>query len=235
MYDAFISYSRADLPAVQDLERRLAERGLRSFLDVTSLRAGEYWPPQLGRAMQNSRLVVLCWSARAAASDWVRLEVHLSISATKPVRVLPWLLDSAPLLPELQGLQGIPGPEPARVVTEVLFERWRHHRRMAATLGAGVVILAPVLWFSPRFFTRQSKALRGHIVDEKGDTVADATIEVDGVRADTNSSGEFALVLSGPPARRTLKVTVSKRGFRRRTIDTQSDVPDLGIVLLKDK
>ena len=37
MYDAFISYSRGDLPTVQRLKQQLDERRLRVFLDLDSL------------------------------------------------------------------------------------------------------------------------------------------------------------------------------------------------------
>jgi hypothetical protein len=235
MYYAFISYSRADLPAVQCLKRQLDERQLRVFLDLDSLRAGQDWPPQLGRAVQGSRMMVLCWSAQAAKSDWVKAEINHSLSTSKPVPVLPWLLDSTPLPPMLQQRHGIQGTDPAPVVNEIADERRRHHRRVAATLVVGAVVLAPAVWLSPRIFTPQSIAFRGHVVDDQGNAVAGAVIEADGVRVDTNRSGEFALVLPGPPSRRALRVTAWKPGYRKRTIDTQSDVPDLGVVLEKDR
>src|ERR1017187_4102916 len=76
MYDAFISYSRRDLRVVQGLKRQLDERRLRVFLDLDSLRAGEDWAPRLGAAVQESRMMVLCWSAQADKSDWVRAEIN---------------------------------------------------------------------------------------------------------------------------------------------------------------
>jgi hypothetical protein len=233
MYYAFISYSRADLPTVQGLKRQLDERRLRVFLDLESLHAGQDWPPQLGGAVQKSRMVVLCWSAQAAKSDWVKAEINHSLITKK--RVLPWLLDNTPLPPMLQQRHGIQGTDPAPVVKEIADESKRHHRRLAATLVVGAVILALAMWFLPQIFTRQSVPFLGHVVDDQGNAVASATIEADGIRADTNTSGEFALVLPGPPSKRALRVTVKKPGYRNRTIDTQSDVPDLGVVLEKDR
>jgi hypothetical protein len=233
MYYAFISYSRADLPTVQGLKRQLDERRLRVFLDLESLHAGQDWPPQLGGAVQKSRMVVLCWSAQAAKSDWVKAEINHSLITKK--RVLPWLLDNTPLPPMLQQRHGIQGTDPAPVVKEIADESRRHHRRLAATLVAGAVVLALALWLSPRVFTPQSLAFRGHVIDQQGNAVADATVEADGGRVDTNRSGEFALVLPGPPSRRALRVTAWKPGYRKRAIDTQSDVPDLGVVLEKDR
>src|SRR5947207_2914666 len=114
MYDAFISYSRCDLRAVQGLKRQLDEQSLTVFLDLDSLRAGEDWLPQFGRALQNSRMTALCWSTQAAASEWVRAEINHCLST--PVPVLPWLLDSTPLPSMLVQTQGIPGTDAAPVV-----------------------------------------------------------------------------------------------------------------------
>ena len=235
MYDAFISYSRLDLSAVQGLKRQLEERRLCFFLDVDSLRAGQDWPPQLGSAVQDSRMMVLCWSGHAAKSDWVRAEINHSLSTRRPVRVLPWLLDSTPLPPMLRQKHGFRGTDPAPVVNVIAKARSRHRRRRGATLAACAVVLVPALWLSPRVFTTQSVAFHGHVVDEQGDAVAGATIEADGIRTETNTSGEFVLVLHGPPSKRSLRVTAGKPGYRKRSIDTQSDVPDLGVALEKER
>jgi hypothetical protein len=235
MYDAFISYSRSDLPAVRDLMRKLDERRLRVFLDLERLRLGRDWPPQLGGAVQGSRMMVLCWSEQAATSDWVKAEIHHSLSTKKPVPVLPWLLDSTPLPAMLRQRQGIQGTDTARVVDAIADERRRHRRRAAVTWVASAVIVAPALWWSPRVLTRQSITFRGHVMDERGNAVAGATVEAGGLRGGTNPSGEFALVLPGPPSRRALRVTVWKPGYRRSTKETQADVPDLGVVLERER
>jgi hypothetical protein len=233
MYDAFISYSRLNLPTVQGLKRQCDERRLHVFLDIGSLRAGEDWPPQLGSSVRDSRMMVLCWSAEAQASEWVSAEIKYCHLAKKPV--LPWLLDGTPLPPLLQKTHGIQGTDPTKVVNELADRRRQHCRRMAAFLVVGAVLLASVVWFSPQVFFRQSMGFRGHVIDEQGNAVIGATIEADGVRADTNTSGEFAVVLPGPPSRRALRVWAWKPGYRKRTVDTQSDVPDLGVVLEKDR
>jgi hypothetical protein len=233
MWDAFISYSRSDLAAIQGLERKVEERGLCVFVDRDRLRPGEDWPPKLGAAIKDSRMVVLCWSANAAGSDWVKAEIKHSLLMGR--QVLPWLLDNTPLPPMLQQKHGVQGTDPAPIVNVIADERRRFHRRRAAALLGGAVVLAPAFWWSRRFFTQQSMAFRGHVVDQQGNAVPGATIEADGIRADTNTSGEFKLVLPGPPSTRALRVHVSKAGYRSRIIETQSDVPDLGVVLEKDQ
>ena len=235
MYDAFISYSHSDLPVVQDLKRLLDDRRLRVFLDTASLRAGKDWPPQLGAGIQASRMMVLCWSAQAASSDWVKSEINHSLSSKRPVPVLSWLLDQTPLPAMLQKTQGITGADPAPVVEFVAKGRRRHQRRVTAAVVACGVILAPAVWWAPRMLTAQSITFRGHISDEQGNAIAGATVAADGIRVNTNASGGFDFVLRGTASRRPLQVNVKKPGYREKTVDTQSDVPDLGVVLERDQ
>jgi hypothetical protein len=143
-YDAFISYSRANLPVVEVLKRSLDGRGLRAFLALADLRAGREWPPQLGRALQRSRMMVLCWSADAAASEWVLAEINYCLLAKKPV--LPWLLDSTPLPTTLQQTQGVAGKDPAPVVDLVADRRSRHRVRLSIAGVATAALLVPALW-----------------------------------------------------------------------------------------
>ncbi len=42
-HDVFLSYSRADTAAAEDLRRRLADARLRAFLDRYALPAGQPW------------------------------------------------------------------------------------------------------------------------------------------------------------------------------------------------
>jgi hypothetical protein len=235
MYDAFISYSRSDLPTIMNLKEQIDKRHLRAFLDVDSLRAGQNWPPQLGAAVQKSRMMVLCWSERAAVSDWVRAEVNHSLSTRTPVPVLPWLLDSTPLPPMLGQMHGIRGTDPVPVVNLIAETRTVHQRRAGLALGAGSIVLAPALWVTLLVLARQSTDFHGHVVDEQGNAVAGAMIEAASAHATTATNGEFALKLPGPRSRRELQVTIKKPGYRLRTIRTQYDVPDLGVVLEKDR
>ena len=46
-YDVFLSYSRADSPAAENLRARLTEAGLSAFLDRYGLPAGQNWQPWL--------------------------------------------------------------------------------------------------------------------------------------------------------------------------------------------
>ena len=94
MYDAFISYSRKDLAMVAQLKQCCDSLRLKVFFDSASLRAAEAWPAQIGDSIKHARLLTLCWSASAAASDWVQAEIRFALMAQKPI--VPWRLDNAP-------------------------------------------------------------------------------------------------------------------------------------------
>lgn len=228
LYDAFISYARGDLAFAESLKKGLDAEHLQAFIDVHSLRAAQEWPPQLGAALRKSRMMVLCWSAQALASEWVSAEINLCLLVRKPV--LPWLLDRTPLPARLSRTHGARGSDLTPIVSAVARERQRlNRRRMATWVPAGVLAaVAPLLTW--RLSTDRTLPFRGHVVDETGIPLAGVSVEADGVHDQTRADGNFRLFLPGPPGR-GLHVMVRKAGFVSREIDTQSDVPDLGVVL----
>src|SRR5215472_94986 len=72
----FISYSRADGRVfAQEFEKRLEhEAGIRSWRDLKSIEGGEDIRPQVLRAIEGVKHLVLVLSQRALASDWVKRE-----------------------------------------------------------------------------------------------------------------------------------------------------------------
>lgn len=75
--DIFLSYTRADLDRASLFARGLAEAGLSVWWD-RSLRAGESYDRVTEEALRSARAVVVLWSARSAASRWVRAEATLA-------------------------------------------------------------------------------------------------------------------------------------------------------------
>jgi hypothetical protein len=228
MYDAFISYARADQQVVASLTGQLEKRGLRFFMDRKVLRPGEEWAPQLGKALQDSRMMVLCWSAHAAASQWVDSEINHCLITKRPV--LPWLLDNTPLAPKLNLTHGIVGGDPAPVVAEIARARRSWITRRFAVYVALGVPSALTAEIGRRSFSASRVSFRGHVMDEAGNPVSGAFIDAGGVRGQTAADGGFHLSLPAKPGA-ALRVIVQKAGFVRREISTQTDVPDLGVIL----
>jgi hypothetical protein len=76
MYDIFISYTSADRPFAELVERDLKRRSYSVFLDRNALRAGAGWDVQLRGAVRNSKHLIVVWSDRnAAGSQWVTDEM----------------------------------------------------------------------------------------------------------------------------------------------------------------
>ena len=70
----FISYSRSDGRAfAEEFERRLAVEGIHAWRDLKSMGAGEI-RPQVLRAIEDARHLVLILSRRALESDWIKRE-----------------------------------------------------------------------------------------------------------------------------------------------------------------
>jgi hypothetical protein len=77
-YDAFLSYASEDKHIVEQLERELALRSVRLFVDRSNLRSGEQFSDKnLRRALEESRNLLVVWSERARRSRWVDGELAL--------------------------------------------------------------------------------------------------------------------------------------------------------------
>ncbi len=70
----FISYSRSDGRAFAEaFERRLAAEGIHTWRDLTDMGAGDILP-QVLRAIEDAKHLVLILSRRALVSDWIKRE-----------------------------------------------------------------------------------------------------------------------------------------------------------------
>ena len=76
LYDVFISHASADNAVVRPIVLRLQNEGLRVWFDESDIRDGQSIPSEIDKALDRSRGVVFCLSARALASKWVMAEVN---------------------------------------------------------------------------------------------------------------------------------------------------------------
>ena len=75
LYQAvFPSYSHRDKQIVERVERAYRALGMSYLRDVTTLRSGQKWKPELGRLIEQADLFQLFWSNAAAASEYVTEE-----------------------------------------------------------------------------------------------------------------------------------------------------------------
>jgi WD40 repeat protein len=97
-YDVFVSYNRADTPAVERIARRLRGEGLEVFFDRWAVAPGRSWQEDILRAMGE---VAACavFIGREGLGDWAREELAVAQSrATKDprFRLFMVLLPGAP-------------------------------------------------------------------------------------------------------------------------------------------
>jgi uncharacterized protein YjbI with pentapeptide repeats len=81
----FISYSHADSPFVDELEKLLNEKGIRFWRDIHNATAGRL-EKQIDRAIRQNPTVLLVLSKDSIGSDWVEHEVNLARKLEKETK-----------------------------------------------------------------------------------------------------------------------------------------------------
>ena len=79
IYDVFVSHNKKDKPQVLRLAQRLRDAGLRVWYDDWSIAAGEIIALKVDEGLEQSRVLLLCLSPNALASNWVALERSTAI------------------------------------------------------------------------------------------------------------------------------------------------------------
>ena len=96
--DVFLSYSRADSDAIQQVQRGLRDAGLTTFLDRDQLPAGQPWMPALEAGLSHCGAVAV-FVGPAGLGTWQRREIQLALDrqaeverANQAFPVIPVLL-----------------------------------------------------------------------------------------------------------------------------------------------
>jgi hypothetical protein len=105
-YDVYISYSRNDLEWVRnELLPGLRQAGLKTFIDVENVRAGDRLDDVLSQALQQSRQVVAVMSPAWAESELAQQEVNAVIQPDhKNIKLVPILLETCEVPVGLRGI-----------------------------------------------------------------------------------------------------------------------------------
>jgi hypothetical protein len=129
----FISYSHADAPFVDKLEKYLNNKGIRFWRDIHDAKAGKL-EKQIDRAIRHNPTVLLILSKNSTRSDWVEHEVRTARNLEKETgrdTLCPVALDNS----------WKKSPWPARVMEQVMeynildFSDWRNDETFRITFN----------------------------------------------------------------------------------------------------
>ena len=95
MTRVFLSHSSHDIVLARLIVHILEERGIVCFHSERDIRVGEEFDSKLVHQIHQSALVLVVWSAHAAASCWVNQEIGIALA--KQVPVWPMVVDQTTL------------------------------------------------------------------------------------------------------------------------------------------
>ncbi|HRI38004.1 MAG TPA: toll/interleukin-1 receptor domain-containing protein, partial [Nitrospira sp.] len=119
MPSVFLSYSRADVPLIEQLVAHFRDSSPEVLIwrDQEKIYGGQKWPKILGEAIADQNVFLLAWSKNAASSHFVELEWNTAIALKKPI--IPCLLDDTPLAPSLRAFHGYSMQDVAGLTTSL--------------------------------------------------------------------------------------------------------------------
>jgi hypothetical protein len=116
MPSVFLSYSREDLPRIEEFEAQIQKQtGISIWRDQERLYGGQKWPKLLGEAVAAQDFFLLAWSGHSASSHFVEFEWCTALALKKTL--IPCLLDNTPLPPSLTAIHAIPIENITRILT----------------------------------------------------------------------------------------------------------------------
>lgn len=106
-YDLFISHASEDQEVAMDI-KELAENTyeLKCFLDVSDLKSGERWEPQIREALQESREVLILLTENSDSRQWVFAELGAAWALEKKIHPIMLRGDFKKLHPLISQFQG---------------------------------------------------------------------------------------------------------------------------------
>jgi hypothetical protein len=142
-YDVFLSHSASDKDTVRDIANRLKSDGVRVWFDEWAIKPGDSIPAKIEDGLEHSRVLVLCMSAAALASDWPQLESHtfrFKDPLNKDRRFIPLRLDAAEIKGSMAQLKHIDYRTPEREGSYAILlgacrnpDSWSENRKSVAS------------------------------------------------------------------------------------------------------
>src|SRR5258706_2840108 len=137
-YDVFLSHNAKDKPRVRRLAERLKLAGLRAWFDEWSVRSGDIISLKVDEGLDQSRVLLLCISPNALASNWVALERSTAIHrdpSNQGRRFIPLLLEDCDLPDTLRRYKYVDFREEAEAAFAELVTACRAEAEEAAPIA----------------------------------------------------------------------------------------------------
>jgi hypothetical protein len=105
----FLSYADRDDKLAQALRIELEKGGFEVWDPVARLTPGDNWALEQGKALKDAEAIVVLLSPAALASDHVKREIDYALGeprfkgrlipvVVRPVKEIPWILETLPVL-----------------------------------------------------------------------------------------------------------------------------------------
>jgi hypothetical protein len=93
-FDVFISYANANRVIADQAVARLENEGMKCWIAPRNIGASQNWPIEITRGIENSRLLLVVFSAESDVSQYVQNEVTLALDSRMPI--IPLRIDNVP-------------------------------------------------------------------------------------------------------------------------------------------
>lgn len=197
-FDVFLSHSSLDKHIVRPLAQRLRESGVRVWFDEWQIPKGAPIPGKVEQGLEQSRILLLCMSANAFASDWASLEAQsfrFRDPTNKSLSFLTLRLDDAKLKTTLAPLNYIDWRSPSDAAFQQLLTACGFDASLPLALRGGLDFVAVAHNWPHR---RDDLALS--FIDRHGHAITNATCSAQPKKSDsfilrlqTSQPGQVAL------------------------------------------
>jgi hypothetical protein len=173
MPTVFLSYSRADLPLIEQLEAQIKTHPeIVVWRDQEKIYGGQKWPKVLGEAIADQDVFLLAWSKNSAASHFVEFEWTTAIALKKTI--VPCLLDSTPLPPSLRATHAIPIADASTIIValtgaDISSDTGRRTQVIRKLNDITAIEELTVLAQAKTVFAQQQWTVQGNVYQAAGD------------------------------------------------------------------
>lgn len=155
--DVFASYSRKDRAVVLACRNTYKALGVRVYMDVASLRSGEYFEERLKHLIESSDVFQLFWSRHSANSPYVRQEWQYALRCQRGegfIRPVYWEEPLVPPPSELARMNFayVEMPRMRRGILKLApglrdSTRWHNYQSLLARISLIIGLLTPLIVF----------------------------------------------------------------------------------------